>query len=542
LTRRPHFSTTPRHVKERVRAFIERFALDAAGMLAAIVYALPSLHYPFARDHGVHWYIGHRLLEGEMPYATSGVSTKPPAVFVVHALSQLFFGDHMSSIRVVDLVFVLATGVMIATFRTRIGPRAIATPSLRRGEIGACSMLVAVFHYTFFDFSDTAHPELWQAFFMLAPAWIIARAPDGKISGGAAFAAGALACWAVMFKHPAVFSGVIAGFAVVLVGFARKSWREGLANAGLYTAGVATTVLLTVLPFVLTGTFDQFWELMIDFIVNHYARGNAPIDGPPPWLTYDHGLFALAIAIAFYFAGLGAAIAMRSRRERWLGVWIGINAAVALGSVLLQRRALYSFTFTYYFVVMTPFMALMTAWGIRRYFPRHGAKQLALAAVLGALAFFYEPKGTHNAEWTFRTEWTGWIRVLEGRIGEDEHYRAYYNSHLDVFVRQRRVAEELNRLNRPGDTLCVDGFIPILYHLSSMRCPSRFIVGDGAWAGPPEWRVEYQTMLRENPPDFYVTFSDRPAKIRELQALGFQRYDVNDGGRPYYVIMKRTRT
>ncbi len=68
-----------------------------------------------------------------------------------------------------------------------------------------------------------------------------------------------------------------------------------------------------------------------------------------------------------------------------------------------------------------------------------------------------------------------------------------------------------------------------------------FFIGDGAYSGPPEWRTEYETMLRENPPDFYVTFSDRGSKIRQLERLGYERHDVNDGGRPYYVVLQRRR-
>jgi len=243
-------------VTERIPHRIKQAGLDLLGAAAAIIYALPSLAYPFARDHPVHWYIGRRLLEGEMPYA-SGASTKPPAVFVVHALSQALFGDHMWSIRVFDLAFVLANGVLIATFRRRrrlADGTILETPPRRPGELGAACMLVAVFHYTFFDFSDTGHPELWQAFFMLAPAWVLARAPELRPSKGAVVLAGALACTAVMFKHPAVFSGVMVGMAVVLVPLARGELKRAAADAGLYTAGVALTLALTLLPFWLTGT------------------------------------------------------------------------------------------------------------------------------------------------------------------------------------------------------------------------------------------------------------------------------------------------
>ena len=527
----------------RIGRLARRWGLDLAGAIGAIVYALPSLAYPFARDHPIHWYIGRRLLEGEMPYV-SGISTKPPAVFVVHALSQALLGDHMWSIRVFDLAFVLANGVLIATFRRRrrlADGTILDTPPRKPGELGAACILVAVFHYTFFDFSDTGHPELWQAFFMLAPAWVLARAPEWRPSKGAVVLAGALACTAVMFKHPAVFSGVLVGVALVLVPLARGELKRAAVDAGLYTAGVALTLALTLLPFWATGALGAFWEVMVDFILNHYAPGDTPMRGAPPWLTYDHGLFAVVTALLFLAAGFGVATAARDRGERRLGVWVLLVLLVAAGSVVVQRRALFSFTFTYYFVAITPFLVLPVAWGLRRALPRSGLAQLAFALALGALAFLGGPKGTHNADWSYRAEWAGWIDIVEGTRTREEHWAFYYNSRLDAYVRQRGVARAINERKREGDTLCVDGFVPILYHLTDTRCPSRFLVGDAAYGGPPSWRVQYEAMFREDPPTFYVTFSDRASKIRQLERLGYTRHDVSDGARPHYVVMQRER-
>lgn len=526
---------------DRIRRALSRWGWDVAGAALAVVYGLPSLAYPFARDHPVHWYIARRLLvDGEMPYV-SGISTKPPAVFAVHALSQILFGDHQYSIRIVDLAFVLVAGVLVATFRARrrAPDGALWMPERRPGEIGAACLLVSIGHYTFFDFSDTAHPELWQAVFMLAPTWVVVRAPDGVLTARAAFAAGALACTAVMFKHTAVLSGVVAGIAVVVLAIARREPLRALRDAGAYTAGVAAVLALTILPFVLMGTFHAFWELMVDYILNHYAAGAGDTTGVPPWLTLDHGLPAALTALAGLAVGFGVAGAARDPRSRRVGLWILVITLTAAATVVIQKRALYSFTFTYYFVVMTPFLALCTAFGLRQAFKRNGVAQLGVALVLGAIFFAWAPKGTHNKDWNYRREWTEWIEVVRGMRTRESMLGAYYNSHIDSYVRQLRVAEVVLARKRDGDTLCVDGFIPILYHLTDMRCPSRFFVGDGAYSGPPEWRVEYETMMRERPPVFYVTFSDRPRKHRELEQLGYVRHRVADGGRPEYVVFER---
>lgn len=530
-------------MRERILTAAGRWAWDLWGVLAAVAYALPSLGYPFARDHPIHWYIGRRLLEGEMPYV-SGISTKPPAVFVTHALSQLVFGDHQWSIRVFDLGFVLANGVLIATFRRRrLGPEgAVETAPLRPGELGAACVWVAMFHYTFFDFSDTGHPELWQAFFMLAPAWVLARAPGGVLRHREAFMAGALACVAVMYKHPAVVSGVVVGVAVVSVALARGAVRHAIASAGAFTAGVGAVLALTLLPFWVTGSAGAFWEVMVDFILNHYAPGDTPMNGPPPWLTYDHGLFAVLIAAALLGSGLAVTSATRDRRERRLGLWIGATMLAAVISVAIQRRALFSYTFTYYFVVLTPFLALSSAWGARRALPGRGVAQLAVAVAVCASLFFYAPRGTHNGAWSYREEWAGWADVVRGRRAPEERWEAYYNSRLDAYVRQRRVADAILERRREGDTLCVDGFVPILYPLTGMRCRSRYFVGEVAYGGPRSWREEYEAMLVDDPPVFYVTFSDRYARVHQLEQRGFARHDIVDGIEPHYVVLERRPT
>ncbi len=531
-----------RSVMASLRGALSRSSWDVIGIVLAILYALPSMGYPFARDHPVHWYIGRRLLEGEMPYA-SGISTKPPAVFVVHALSQLVLGDHQWSIRVFDLLFVLGVGVMIATFRTRraVGGVPVSLPARRNGEIGAACLLVAALHYTFFDFSDTGHPELWQGLFMLLPAWIVVRAPDGRISARTAFVAGAVSCVAVLFKHPAFVSGVVVGIVIVLVALSRRNVLGAVVGAALYSAGVAAVLGLTIALFWVTGALDAFFELMVEFILNHYAAGPGEMSGPPPWLTFDHGLFAVVTSLALLVTGLGAAAASRNRREVRVGLFILVCTLAVVASVALQRRALVNHVFTYYFVVVTPALALCAAWGVRRALPRSGGKQLLAAAVLLAGFFFYAPSGTHNRNWSYRVEWEGRLAILRGERLQTEHDAAYYNSPLDAYVRQQGVARLILGMKRAGDTLCVDGFVPILYHLTDTRCPSRFFVGDGAYTGPARWQGEYENTLLDSPPNFYVTFSDRPGRIQGLVRRGYRRHDVHDGHNPHYVVLERPR-
>ena len=102
----------------------------------------------------------------------------------------------------------------------------VGTPPRVRGELGAACLAVSGVYFTFFDFNDTAHPELWQGFFMLAPAWLIVRAPNGVLSARRAFAAGLLACVAVIFERVAAITGVLSGVAIVLLALRRLDSRR----------------------------------------------------------------------------------------------------------------------------------------------------------------------------------------------------------------------------------------------------------------------------------------------------------------------------
>ena len=180
-------------MRARAREALRDGWLDALGALAAITFALPSLDYPFGMDQPIHWYIGRRWLEGEMPYV-SGVSTKPPGVFLVHAASILAFGDRQASVRIVDLIFVLVAAALIATFRARrrtADGRVVDLHPRRPGEVAAACVVMAALVYVYFDWNALGHPDLWQGVFVLLTAWLIVRAPDGVVSPRRAFAAGA---------------------------------------------------------------------------------------------------------------------------------------------------------------------------------------------------------------------------------------------------------------------------------------------------------------------------------------------------------------
>lgn len=527
-----------------VGAWVRPRAVDVLGLWVSVAYALPSLWYPFGFDHPIHWYIGQRLLDGELPYAEGGISTKPPGPFVVYALTSLVLGDGQWAIRVVDLGFALATAVLVVTFRRRRtlpdGRVAYERPILP-GELGAACVLAVGLYYTCFGSSDTAHPELWQAFFMLASGWLIVRAPDWNVSARRAFAAGVLACVAVTFKHVAAVTGVLGGVAVLVLPLARRDLAGALRNGVFYTLGVALVLGLVMLPYALTGTFGAFWELMVEYMLDYAAQGAPRRYGMPRWLTHKYSLYAVTACVSALLAGLGIAKAARDRRELRTGIWIAVLLAGAFGSVFVQRRVFAHWGFSYHFIVTVPFLALGAAWAFRRAMPRRGWAQLASATALVACLFWFAPQWTYghqSGDWNYRKEWPNFVAYLRGEKTFDEFHRPHQSGRYESHVRLSYVARAIRARMRPGDTLCVDGFIAHLYSMTGLRCPSRFLIGDGV-GNNRAWQEEYRRMLDERPPTFFVTFPDR-RRVQDLVRRGYRRRDITHDGATY-TLLERPR-
>lgn len=520
---------------ERVR----RVGLDALGVLAAVVYALPSLDYPFGMDQPIHWYIGRRWLEGELPYV-SGISTKPPGAFAVHAASIALFGDHQRSVRLVDLFFVLLAGALIATFRTRRtrnGEARDATPR-RPGEIGAACLAVAAIAYGFFDWNALGHPDLWQGVFSLMAAWVLVRAPDGVVGPRRALAAGALACVAVTFKHVACVSGVAFGAVVVVLALHRRAPRDAWIGALAFTGGVVLVLALVLLPFALTSTLPAFWEVMVDLILRYAAAGADADPVADAWPSLAHGL--AAIVVPFAAACLGVLHAMRraDRPSVATGVIALLTMLCALGAVVVQGRSRLP-SFLYYWLALVPTLGLGLAIGARMLAVDRPAISFAVIVALALVSFVTAPGWLSTQGHSYRAEWAAFATSAPAR-GE-----AYVGHHpaLDNYPRQAAVAARIRARRRTGDTLCVYGYFGATYQLTGLRCPSRFVVPPEAMEGSlPAWRDEYARMWRDDPPTFVVTTSAREGLIEARVREGYRREDVLDGRRPHFVILERRRS
>jgi len=118
--------------------------LDAAGVLLAILYAVPAFFYPHGNDQALHAYLGQGILLGELPYQ-HGISGKPPLIFAAHAVATMLFGANQWAIRALEALCLWPMAVWIARLFRAEGPR-------QDGDVGAAAVILYGFYYTYFDY------------------------------------------------------------------------------------------------------------------------------------------------------------------------------------------------------------------------------------------------------------------------------------------------------------------------------------------------------------------------------------------------------
>lgn len=493
-------------------SLLRRFGLDGLGLALSVIYALPALLYPHGNDQAVHWYVGQGLLQGELPYATA-ISGKPIGIFLVHALSSVIFGPGQMAIRLMEIPTLIACAWLI----TRL-LRPVGTPR-RDGEWGVAAILLSGLYYTFFDYWDTAHPELWEVTLILWAAHVALHEPRHTRR---ALLCGALGGAAFMVKYPAA---IIALPVAILCGLRAmadcRSWPQRAIAvtraAGLYLAGVAAVFLLCVLPFAVTNTLQPMWEILVTLLIRY--AGQAPgVPVGPAWIGMSHGGATPIVAGVCVLLGLGLALRRADRDALERGGFVLTLGVAAFASVALQGRY-----FPYHYVVAAPLMAACMAFGLRLLLPNRTAVALGVSVAAVAIAFFAEPRWCTHPKMSYRVHTDRALRYMDGQISRTVFLTAFAgNNYLDHYADHEHIGLEIRKRARPGDALCVRGFAPAIYQVAGLRCPSRLVMQPFP-AGLPRWEIEFQRVLHRARPRFVVSFDDRKRELRILSRLGYRK-------------------
>ncbi len=510
---------------ERLGKWLRACWLDALGIALAAVFALPSLAFRFGRDQAIFHYIGREWWRhGTLPYRDA-FDLKPPAIYVVHALTYGTLGGGEWAIRAVEIVVVLGTGILAALALPR-------GPLRHPGTLGCGALLASGWYYTNFDFWHSAQVESWESLCLVAALAIVARATPGARS---ALATGvALGC-AFLFKTTAAIPAFAIGLYVTIEAFATAPAglrsRQAILRGLWLTAGVLLPVALTVAFFAVhKGGLAALRDAVV--IVGRYAKINveSTLSERLRGFWFDQSGLWLGLGAGAWLAAIVHAAQTRDWPRFWRVIGLALVALATFASVAIQQKYYY-----YHEGVLGCFVVLAVLLSLAPLTRDRAAASLILAIGLMFGALFAAPPWYNNHDVNYRTFTQSWWKPSERRTLDQKFIGEAQFSH----PAQQEIADAIKMRARPGDRLHVRGFELGIYCLSGLSTPVRFVSDlhlDGAYTphGAQDAAQDEALLIRE-PPRFFVTFRDRPWDLDPIKQRGY--HEVVRSG--LFVLLER---
>jgi len=488
-------------------------------LLFVLLRALPNISYPIGRDQASFLVIGEGLLRGQRLYRDLW-DIKPPGIYAVYAVLSKLFGHVMWSVGFVDIVWLLVISYCIFRFTERYMGAVAAGVTVMVNASWHCAngYLVAaqsecfLMLLAFVGYLLVADEGRWQVARDLAAGLCL--------GGGFWLKYNALAFLPLLALVPYIDWGAfnLRPRRLRLVVPRREwFWRVGVLIAGfLIASGVV------VAYFGLTGSWAAFRESHLA-IAPRYAA--APGRIPGYW----------TVAAARVLLGLGGWTLLATGVSFLIPEWCDLSqllpvaSAAAMGFVATSSQFRF---FPYSFETCRPFFAAI--WGYlawrtyndvrglarrpdRRWLTKLLASALLAVITLGPLRLEAETcvRRYRDLAWWWRDSRDFFARYPEVR------------SSIERLEGQSQVIDLLRRCSVPGDGLFIWGTAPLIYYMTGLRPPTRFVVTNhpliSPW-GPPEWRDELVRDLEKSPPAFLVVARGDEVPDISLTALDSEQY------------------
>jgi hypothetical protein len=489
-----------------------------------------SLCFPFGRDQGLYYYVAREwMLRDQVPYRDV-LDHKTPGIYLVHALAVKLFGEVMWGIRVLDILGVLCTGLVAATFAA---PRGQPVP---RGTRGAAILGANLFFFGSLNFWDSSQSELWYGLLGISSVMAARRFLD---ESRAQLASGAFAAAALIMKPPAIWFVLIAvGVLTMRVFERRDDWLKRLALAGARFAAAAAAVVAPVLGyFGLRGAWPAMMEIVVESnaLYAQQERGVQTADDVIARLTETSHLFGALSPLLWIgvLSGLvlGIARGEKDLRNRYL-LALALGLASLVG-VIMQLK----FYLLHFVVLLAPAVVLcaLLATELGRLYPqRHralGAGPLLFTAML--LLCWSRTLGAER--WVDENRIT--LQYLRGAITREEFTRYFAVPGLGYwFEDSEKVGNWIREHSTPEDTIAVRGFEPEIYAVAQRHYPGRFfwttfLVSStrGTAAMHARWLAEDRATIERKRPRYLVALTgimDGPDSVSYLEPLGYKTLEV----------------
>lgn len=448
----------------------------------------PFLQEPLERDEGAYGYAAQVLLDGGVPYRDS-FDHKPPLVYFIYAVIVKIAGPTLTGVR----LFTLGWGLLAV-----LAVGGAGWLLWGRGAGLAAAFLYALFSGGPLIYGTSANTETFMVLpLLLALLCFICQQRDLRPNGAAVpwlFLAGLFSGLAVMLKQTAVFN------MLVFLPFLLRG-RRGLARRLLQlAAGAAVVPLLLAAYFAVRGAWSDFFYCTV--LVNKKYLATVPGGF---WTRLSEGLaitFNIALlenAWLWIFSLLALGLIMRRdrRRENILVVLWGFASllAVTLSGLFLGH----------YYIQVIPALCLLSAYGIVEFKQRADLYKKAALIFLCHIPLIYVLP--------FQTPF--YLKYSPERISELK-----YKSRR--FAVSRRLAQELQGILKPEDTIFVWAANPELYFYLAKRAPTRYFTYL-PWMHEPAILDGIISDVTAARPDYFI-WTDYGLKSERLSALIEKEY------------------
>jgi hypothetical protein len=464
---------------------LPRALVWVAGSLLALgllLLAFATLSWPFGWDQGIYAWVGDVIVRGGMPYRDAW-AMKSPLTFYTFALAQTLFGQHLMSIRLLDLCFVIATAVALGAIIERNAGKKAA----------AGGALLFVLWYMSGTFWHTAQPDGWVGMLMVFGATPILLA-RGRIPWWAWVAAGGAVGLITLYKQPYAIFLLIPAVALLLE-------REGGLRSIRLGAGA-----LSLLAFALPVAATVVWlssRISLDFLLDSVVRYpamvyvgigvggiGARLEGLVEYLL---GVPLLVVLLPAIVLGIRASWRQNKSHAVIVLTWLGL----ALVAIVIQGRY-----FPYHWIPALPPMVILAAYGFSyaltapgRITLRPAASRLMLALLVVTALY----AAAHPAVETAR-----WIAWQAGLTSSEEYYDRFGIPGPDI-----RAARYLAENSNADDGVVIWGWNSSILFMSGRQSPTRFgwsmplMLGEGTEIREA-FRREFLCDISRNPPRWIV--------------------------------------
>jgi Dolichyl-phosphate-mannose-protein mannosyltransferase len=457
---RPSAELVPRFA---VRDPDQWLAVVCWGVIAAA--SLNILLFSFGRDQGIYAVVADAMLKGGMPYRDAW-DFKPPGIFLLYALAQGVFGKSMLSIRLLEVIGLIATV---------FGLQRLATVFFERPKAGLVAGAVAALVHAELEFWHTAQPETFGGFLTVAALVLttldVPRAKRWLVPLGV----GALFGCCALLKPP-LGGGVLVCSAYL---YAREqsaaaSFSKLVRGGLLVAAGFAAPLLLVLLWLWARGALAAFVWTFRDFVPG-YTKLNWAEAHASAWVYYalQEAFIKFSALSAF---GVVAAIAMtpiHAREREGIYLVLGI-IAIQITGIVLQGKF-----FPYHYAATLLLIAFMSGLGLYKLYRRSllagPGSLLALAAFVAVAIDMRDGAADLPQKFRERVQMRLSFLLRSGEyksradLDRELSYVADYNLDAD-----RQVALDIRSRSGSQDPIFIWGFEPAIYFLAERPLASRW--------------------------------------------------------------------